>query len=257
MMRTLVDKARPRQSSAAPGEVLVLCRLLLISQAIGAALGDRGIRAEVMPWTEGLQRATDGVGESDVVLLFDDLEDRDSIAATMGLVRTSPARFVVLTPRPEGAAWGALLASGAIAVLPTESTLVVVGEVVTLVRQGGSPIDDAKRDLLVGEWLSWVSEDDALRTRLAHLSRRERQVLDLLAAGHRVSEIVHDLGVADTTVRSHIKSIRRKLEVGSQLAAVAALHRLGAGPMAAIDGPGPLLPSPRRSGEQQPIVFAP
>lgn len=247
MMRTMLDQARPRQSSAPSGEVLVLCRLMLISQAISAALGGRGINAEAVPWAAGVQRATDELGESDVVLLFDDLEDRDAMAVTMRLVSTSPARFVVLTHRPEGAAWGGMLASGAVAVMPTESTLVEVDAAVSLVRHGDSPVDEMTRDRLVREWFSWLSEDDALRDRLAHLSRRERQVLELLAAGHRVSDIVDDLGVAETTVRSHIKSIRRKLEVGSQLAAVAALHRLGGG--ALIDRTGALLPSPRRSQE--------
>jgi DNA-binding CsgD family transcriptional regulator len=96
------------------------------------------------------------------------------------------------------------------------------------------------------EWFAWLVEDDALRERLARLSAREREVLELLAAGHRVSDIVSDLDVAESTARSHIKAIRRKLGVGSQLAAVAALHRLGDGPLSPVDRPSPLLPSPRR-----------
>ena len=61
-----------------------------------------------------------------------------------------------------------------------------------------------------------------------------------------MGDIVADLGVAETTVRSHIRSIRRKLEVGSQLAAVAVVHRLGGGVLGTIDRPRPSLPTPRR-----------
>lgn len=246
MMRTMLEEARPSPSTATLGKVVVLCRLLLISQAVSAALGGRGINAEALAWSAGVRGATDELSEADVVLLFDDLVDRDAMAATMRLISTSPARFVVLTHRPEGAAWGGMLASGAVAVMPTESTLVEVDAALSLVRHGGSPVDEKKRDRLMREWFNWLSEDEALRERLAHLSAREREVLELLAAGHRVSDIVHDLDVAESTARSHIKAIRRKLGVGSQLAAVAALHRLGDGLPSPVDRRTPLLPSPRK-----------
>lgn len=228
------------------GVVLILCRLLLISQAVGAALRDRGIDAEAAAWAAGVHRATNELTESDVVLLFDDLEDRDSVLATQSLIGHSAAQFLVLTHRPEGAAWGAMLASGAAAVMPTESSLVEVDSALALVREGDSPFTDLRRSRLMREWFHWLAEDDALRERLAHLSPREREILDLLSQGSRVGDIVTDLGVAETTVRSHIRSIRRKLEVGSQLAAVAVVHRLGGGVLGTIDRDRPTLPSPRR-----------
>ena len=43
------------------------------------------------------------------------------------------------------------------------------------------------------------------------LSGRERDVLSLLAAGHRNDEIGYRLSIAEVTVRSHIKSARLKL----------------------------------------------
>lgn len=248
-MRTMLGETRPSQSSAQVGEVLVLCRLLLISQAVGAALGGRGIVAEAVSWSPGVRHATHDLSGYDVVLLFDDLEDRDAMAAAMNLISRSPARFVVLTHRPEGAAWGGILASGAAGVMPTDSTLVDVDSVVRMVREGGSPLAEGRRDALVRAWFGWLAEDDALRDRLAHLSPREREVLELLAAGHRVCDIVDDLGVAETTARSHIKSIRRKLGVGSQVAAVAALHRMGGGSLGGIDSAGLALPSPRHPQE--------
>ncbi|UUZ60401.1 LuxR C-terminal-related transcriptional regulator [Nocardioides sp. B-3] len=131
--------------------------------------------------------------------------------------------------------------------MPSESTPVEVDTAVALVQHGGSPVDEMQRERLAGEWFRWLSEDDALRRRLATLSPREREVLELLANGHTVSDIVNDIRIAETTVRSHIKSIRRKLEVSSQLAAVAALHRLGGGSLIAFDRPRTLLPSPGRS----------
>lgn len=228
------------------GVVLILSPLLLISQAVGAALRDRGLEAEAAAWAAGVHRATHDLTEADVVVLFDDLEDRDSVLATQALITQSSAQFLVMTHRAEGAAWGAMLASGAAGVMPTESSLVEVEAALALLRAGSSPFTEKRRSRLVREWFRWLAEDDVLRARMADLSPREREVLDLLSQGLPVGAIVTDLGVAETTVRSHIRSIRRKLDVGSQLAAVAVVHRLGSGALTTLDAPRPTLPSPRR-----------
>lgn len=231
---------------ASVGVVLVLSRLLLISQAVGAALRGRGIDAEAAGWASGVHRTTSDLTDSDIVLLFDDLEDRESVLGTQSLITRSAAQFLVLSHRPEGPAWGAVLASGAAAVMATGSSLVEVESALAVMRGGGSPFAAPRRSRLMREWFRWLAEDDELRERLAHLSPREREVLDLLSAGCQVGEIVTALGVAETTVRSHIRSIRRKLDVGSQLAAVAVVHRLGSGAVSTIDRPRPTVPGARR-----------
>jgi PAS domain S-box-containing protein len=51
---------------------------------------------------------------------------------------------------------------------------------------------------------------------LERLSRRERDVVNELLRGHRVVSIASRLEVSEHTVRNHLKSIFRKLEVHSQ-----------------------------------------
>jgi two-component system, NarL family, nitrate/nitrite response regulator NarL len=53
------------------------------------------------------------------------------------------------------------------------------------------------------------------------LTRREREVLRGLVAGRNADEIAREAGIALSTVRTHVKSLLRKLGVNSQLAAVA------------------------------------
>ena len=48
------------------------------------------------------------------------------------------------------------------------------------------------------------------------LSPRESEVVKLLAEGHRVSSIARSLFISQHTVRNHLHSVYRKLEVGSQ-----------------------------------------
>jgi DNA-binding NarL/FixJ family response regulator len=62
---------------------------------------------------------------------------------------------------------------------------------------------------------------------LVQLSASERRVLFFLTQGRSAQEIADQLVVSLTTVRSHIRSILRKLRVKSQLAAVAVANSQG------------------------------
>jgi DNA-binding CsgD family transcriptional regulator len=53
------------------------------------------------------------------------------------------------------------------------------------------------------------------------LTSRQRQVLELLAAGHTNGQIARRLGVSEGTVRTHLENMYRRLGVTSRTAAVA------------------------------------
>ena len=74
--------------------------------------------------------------------------------------------------------------------------------------------------------------------RLDLLSTREREVLADLMAGRSVREIAERKVVSEATVRTQVKAVLAKLEVGSQLAAVGLAHR--------VDWRPPSEPSGRR-----------
>lgn len=61
------------------------------------------------------------------------------------------------------------------------------------------------------------------------LSRRELEVLELLAAGKANGSIARQLGIAEGTVKQHVKHILRKLMVGSRAEAVARWFQAGGG----------------------------
>ena len=65
-----------------------------------------------------------------------------------------------------------------------------------------------------------------MAARLQSLSDRESEVLQQLHGGVGVRAIAEQSEVALTTVRSQVKSILRKLEVSSQMAAVLAYEEL-------------------------------
>ena len=61
------------------------------------------------------------------------------------------------------------------------------------------------------------------------LSRRDTQVLELLALGHTTGEIASELGISEVTVRRHLSNASRKLGVKGRAAAVRAVQERSIG----------------------------
>ena len=59
------------------------------------------------------------------------------------------------------------------------------------------------------------------------LTRREAQVLRLMAAGMATDKIASELGISVHTVRNHVRHLRRKLDAKTKLEAVAIAFRQG------------------------------
>jgi DNA-binding NarL/FixJ family response regulator len=66
---------------------------------------------------------------------------------------------------------------------------------------------------------------DSLHERGAELTRRQSDVLELLAEGMTTAQIAETLAIADATVRSHIAAALAKLHVSTRAAAVDMLKR--------------------------------
>ena len=92
-----------------------------------------------------------------------------------------------------------------------------------LFRASGSDFSEADRALLTllrphlhEAWL----DTERRRHPGAELTPRQRQLLDLVAAGHTNAQIARRLGIAEGTARKHLENIHRKLQVTSRTAAV-------------------------------------
>jgi DNA-binding NarL/FixJ family response regulator len=59
------------------------------------------------------------------------------------------------------------------------------------------------------------------------LTPREKEILEGLVRGMSTRDMAGELFVSPTTVRNHVASLLKKLDVHSRLAAVALAHELG------------------------------
>ncbi len=233
----------------------VVSHQLLVVEAVRFLLqaAHRAVYGVVWHPGEPLHRAE--VARFDVGILFADLGSPQAVGHAAGLIATTPKPWLVVTDHPPGPAWGALLSSGRVLVRSGQCT---AEDLVALAEELADPERDLSRHIdrakLLAEWAEWNQAAIAFRERLITLSRRERTVLERMNEGLSATEIARQLGVSTGTIRTQVKSMRRKLGVGSQLAAVAALHRY-----VGSQAPEPPLPSPRRrsnsSGQSSPAVL--
>jgi DNA-binding NarL/FixJ family response regulator len=96
--------------------------------------------------------------------------------------------------------------------------------VVVAAAEGREVLSSAARAELIRLHQRDAARKKDLATRLDRLSVREREVLDRLAEGRQAVTIADEFGVSLATVRAHIRSVLTKLQVGSQLAAVALVN---------------------------------
>lgn len=142
----------------------------------------------------------------------------------VGPLRTAGWLVMVLSGTSDRSRVGAALAEGAVAALPKTAPFPRLLAAVRSVLNGEDVLSPERRRELVELHTRRSAERHDLAARLDRLTPRERDVLTHLAAGHRAQAVADRYVVSLATVRSQIRAILTKLEVSSQLEAVA-LHR--------------------------------
>lgn len=133
-------------------------------------------------------------------------------------------RVVVLTGETDRDAWARSSGQGAEVVLSKADPLDAIVDTILRVADGDE-IGLRQRAELEAEARQLAIEEAQRMALFAHLSPREEQVLAGLMDGLAPADIAERDYVSIATVRTQIKSLLRKLGVGSQLEAVALAHR--------------------------------
>jgi DNA-binding NarL/FixJ family response regulator len=158
----------------------------------------------------------------DLILMDFELPDGLGTEATAAIKRENPTlEVVMLTGFADGAVLAAALESGCSGFVSKDGNLRDLG--------------DAIRGVLAGEVRLPHNLMRELATRLrplpptigSDLTRREREILVLLADGHSTDVLVHELFLSVHTVRNHVRKILTKLNAQSRLEAVAIATKLG------------------------------
>jgi two-component system nitrate/nitrite response regulator NarL len=158
----------------------------------------------------------------DVILLDADLPN-DTLAGAVSTLRecSSRSQVFVLAREPDHDVLAEALEAGASGYETKEATLTELIDAVRIVGRGGFSVPGSMMStLLTGLFRRRRTHDEALR-RLSQLTRRERQVLSLLARCGDTNRIARELVISPETARTHIQNVLGKLGVHSRLEAAA------------------------------------
>ena len=166
--------------------------------------------------------------QPDVVLTDLRMPDLSGIEVTERLVASHPdLPVLVLTMHDDDeSVYGALRAGARGYLLKGADGGELVATIETLAA-GGSVFGPAVARRIVGFFLE--STHRYREGTFPQLTRREAEVLDLLAAGRRNSAIAAQLGLSEKTVRNHLSSLLLKLQVEDRSAAIVKAREAGLG----------------------------
>ena len=157
----------------------------------------------------------------DIVLLDFRLPDGTGAEAGMRIRELlSETRLIFLSRDDSEAAQVAAIEAGASAFVHKSRAADEVIETIRLVSQGQNLITPRTIATL-------LNKRKTMSAQLQSLTPRERDVLRRVAAGVSSRDIARELGISYTTVRTHIRSLGRKLGVHSKLEATAKARELG------------------------------
>jgi DNA-binding NarL/FixJ family response regulator len=161
----------------------------------------------------------------DVVLMDFDLPDLDGASAIRWLsARIPTARYLAMTALPVDRVRTRIQAAGARGVVPKSRT---VEELVAAIRAVAAlpPAAEVAAGVRIMRPGGGGPARSTGESRI--LTDRETEVLEATALGLGTAGTARALAISPLTVRTHLKSILRKLDAHSKVEAVAAAYRLG------------------------------
>ena len=166
--------------------------------------------------------------QPDVVLTDLGMPDLDGATATRELLIRHPTIAVlVLTMHDDDESVFAAMRAGAMGYLLKGADGPELVRAILAVAQGDAVYGAAVARRIVA-FYSGASQRYAAQA-FPDLTPRERDVLDLLAAGARNHEIARRLGLSEKTVRNHVSALLLKLQVPDRTAAAARARDAGLG----------------------------
>jgi DNA-binding NarL/FixJ family response regulator len=225
--RSVVMLARPTRDGRIT--VLLVEDHLILAESFGALL-KRDPLIEVVGIASTASEAVTLARrhEPDIVLMDIRLPDGSGVEAAITIRSiTKRTAFIFLTAYDSVEALGEAVEAGAAAFLPKSEASETVVEAIKRVAAGEMLIEPGKIQHALAWHRARRHQERERQAALAALTRREMEVLRLLAEGENTPTIAAALHISSLTVKTHIRSLLAKLDAHSQLQAVAKAQTLG------------------------------
>lgn len=211
----------------------------LFREAVRSVLENEDDLSVVGEAGDGLQAVAEAErARPDVALIDAGLPNCDGIRATALIRDRVPScRVLILATEDIEATLLQAVEAGASGYLTKEAPLTELIEAARAIYRGETLIPKSMLGTLLGHLIRNRRQQDQAFRRVARLTRREREVLALLAAGSDNDGIGQALVISPQTARTHIQNVLYKLGVHSRLEAAAFVIQNGMeAELAGIDG---------------------
>jgi DNA-binding NarL/FixJ family response regulator len=195
-------------------------RALLASTPDAELAGEAATGEEAISLANSLQ--------PDLVLMDLQMPDLNGIEATRRIVHDSPhIRVLVVTMFEDDSSVLAAMRAGARGYLLKGATHAEMARAIRAVGEGEAIFSPAIAARLMEFFASF--QPATLPQVFPELSDREREILDLIARGHKNPDIAVRLVLSPKTVRNHVTNILSKLQVTDRSEAIIRAREAGLG----------------------------
>lgn len=216
------------------GRAMLMGRSCLVFECLREAMFARGIETDVEPLERSVSARGAGYDVCVIFLMRGEPGLQALVRQRMGEIRVHMPQvpFVALVedPGPEGAAFCEMGFSTLVLGLPSVSFAVDVVQLLLLGGHHGRDFDRCDRD---GPALQVQIEGDDREPLLALpgvcFTPRELELLELLRRGMQNKLIAYELGISQSTVKAHLRSIMMKLKAKNRTQAIGMLAADAAG----------------------------
>ena len=164
----------------------------------------------------------------DVVLMDVRMPDLDGISATREVLSASPeVKVAILTTfEQDDYIFGALNAGASAFLLKRTKPEELIAAIHTIAEGDSLLSPSVTRRVIEGMTVQPGTDPSAVK-RLDVLTRREREVLELIARGLSNREIAAEFVIEESTVKTHVKRILMKLQLRDRVQAVIFAYESG------------------------------
>jgi DNA-binding NarL/FixJ family response regulator len=170
----------------------------------------------------------------DVVLMDVRMPHTDGIAATRAVIdegltaqNGQPIKVIILTTFHHDEYVHAALRAGASGFLLKDAPPTEITTAIRAVAAGDAWLNPVVTRQLIDEFTSQPERHTPTPDQMTELTRREREVLVLLAQGLSNADVAEHLSISEATVRTYVSHVMTKLKVREKAQAVAAAYQTG------------------------------